>query len=81
MHSQKQSTFPAITEILSEQMVHILFCSLSVAVDLVSVEATFYDLLLFLLLFMIQKCAAVPPCSCYSFSLIFVLTQKIPLFL
>jgi len=81
MHSQKQSTFPAITEILCRTNGAFLFCSLSVAVDLVTVEATIYDLLLFSLMFLIQKRAAAPPCLCYCFSLIFVLIQKIPLFL
>jgi hypothetical protein len=43
MHSQKQSTFPAITEILCRANGTFLFCPLSVAADFVTVETIYYD--------------------------------------
>ena len=58
------------------------FCSVLLVSLLTSQQLKLYFmiLLLFSLLFLIQKHAAVYPCSCYCFSLILVLTQKIPLF-
>jgi len=62
-------------------MVHFLFCSLSAAVDFVTVEATFYETSVLLIVVFDSEACCFPSLFCYCFSLILVLTQIIPLFL